>query len=157
MAWPKLLGLYIYTWVLNGALQVHVHVQLIILSIHELWYHGIENIRRCKMKAYYIVIIHFYYNHVINLPEWYPYYYTQYLLYTCRPSLPSNILELGDPDLVPQLMPILPEVVDQKRKELPRLSDKTLAEIWQKYVVNAPKIQWVQVYIIVLLFSYITS
>jgi hypothetical protein len=38
-------------------------------------------------------------------------------------------------------MPILPEEVDQGSKKLPNLSKETLAEIWQKYIVNAPQIQ----------------
>ena len=59
-----------------------------------------------------------------------------------RPSLPSNILELGHPDLVPKLMPILPEEEEKNSAAnlLPTLSDETLAEIWKKYVKNARQI-----------------
>ena len=59
-----------------------------------------------------------------------------------RPSLPSNILELGHPELVPRLMPILPTEDDSNKAAdlLPTLSDKTLAEIWEKFVINAPRI-----------------
>ena len=66
------------------------------------------------------------------------------LTHTCthRPSLPSNILELGHPELVPQLMPIVPGSDDKgsAADRIPTLSDDTLADIWQKYVVNSPNI-----------------
>ena len=65
-----------------------------------------------------------------------------FILSAYRPSLPSNILELGHPDLIPKLMPILPEEEDNNGAAdlLPTLSDETLAEIWKKYVNNARRI-----------------
>lgn len=69
-------------------------------------------------------------------------YHTPSLHVFCSPSLPNNILELGDPELVPKLMPIQPEDNQKKSKYLlPTLSEDTLAEIWKKFVINAPKIQ----------------
>lgn len=68
--------------------------------------------------------------------------FTKHHYYASRPSLPSNILELGDPDLVPQVMPIQPEEEEEEdSKKLPTLSKETLAELWEKYIINAPQIQ----------------
>ncbi len=63
--------------------------------------------------------------------------------HTHSPTLPSNIIALGDPDSVPTLMDLgKGEEDDEGKKErngIPTLGPDILAEIWEEFVLNAPR------------------
>ena len=62
--------------------------------------------------------------------------------HTHRPSLPSNIIALGDPKSIPDIMSLGGEDEKAEEKEkydgIPTLSPEILADIWDNFVINSP-------------------